>query len=176
MDNLKLQSRYAKSLFLLAQENNIVDKIYQDMETIRNVCLQNKEFNVVLTNPTIKPLKKKEILMAVFSNICQQLTLRFICLIVSKLRAIYLNNIALEYINLYKQYKNIKVVKLQVASHISEELRTNIVHKLETMLSSQIELNLTIKPELIGGLILQVDCKEYDSSFLTKINDLKKKL
>ena len=58
MNSYKLQTRYAQSLFDLALEQGISDVVYKDMQCVMQVCMQNREFRVILKNPVIKPSDK----------------------------------------------------------------------------------------------------------------------
>ena len=43
MRDIKVASRYAKSLLSIAIENKCLEEIYQDMYAINKVCDENKE-------------------------------------------------------------------------------------------------------------------------------------
>ena len=47
---------------------------------------------------------------------------------------------------------------------------------LEKELGAKIELSAKVNPELIGGMILRVDDKQYDASVLTQLKKLKQKM
>ena len=65
MNSFKLQTRYAQSLFILAKENELVDRVYEDMLLIKKVCEETPQLKAILKNPVIKPSKKKNIIRGV---------------------------------------------------------------------------------------------------------------
>lgn len=176
MDELKLQTRYAQSLFDLAKEGGIISEIFNDMTLIDAVCKENREFEVLLKNPTIKPLKKKDIMLGLFSGVCNELTLKFLSLIVSKRRDIYLKAISEMYIELYNKYNNIKTATIEVASALDEQTQAMVSKEIASQLACTVELKQKIKPSLLGGFCLNVDGKQYDASFARKLNDIKKEI
>ena len=103
MNSFKLQTRYAQSLFILAQENELVDKVYEDMLLIKKVCEVTPQLKAILKNPVIKPSKKKNIIHDIFSEKIENVTILFMELLVSKRRDVYLYEIADRYTELYKE-------------------------------------------------------------------------
>ena len=176
MDEKRLQKRYAQSLFDLAREKDIIDVIFNNINNILEVCNDNRELNIVLKNPTVKPLKKKEILFALFENSCNGLTMRFLALITAKRREIYLKEICEEFIEIFNAYNNIKVVRITSATKLSEETLNTIKQKIEAEYSCKVQTEEKINESLIGGFIIEIDDKQYDASYLRKLNDLRKEI
>ncbi len=174
MNSFKLQTRYAQSLFDLAQENNVIDKVYEDMLLIKQVCEETPQLKAVLKNPVIKPSKKKNIIHEIFSGKIEQLSVLFIELLVSKRRDVFLFEIADRYTELYKEFKNIKTVRFTTAQILDEEIVSEIRREIEEKLSSKIDLQLFVNPKLLGGFSLTVEGKQYDASFSKQITKLKK--
>lgn len=176
MDELKLQKRYAQSLFDLAKQENIIEEIFSDVELIYDVCKHNREFCVILKNPTIKPLKKREILFALFNDKCNALTMKFLSLIASKHREIYLQGICSSFVEIYNKHNGIKIAKLFVAQKASEEIKQAIKQRLEADFSCKVQIEEHEDRNLIGGFIIEFDDKQYDASFVRKLNDLKREI
>lgn len=84
MREIKLQSRYANSLYILAKEDNILDKVLRDILSIKDLCIKSHEFQVILRNPVIKPNLKKQIINSLFKDTCEELTIKFLLLIIEK--------------------------------------------------------------------------------------------
>ena len=174
MDEFKLQTRYAQSLFDLAKEDNKTKEVFDDMSMIKKVCQENHEFQVILKNPIIKPLDKKSILEKLFKDRCQELTISFLSLIVKKRRDIYLLGICERYLEIYKKANNIKTTELITAQTLSQDIISQIKEQLKKELNSDIDLQIRVNPKLIGGFCLTLEGKQYDASFLNKLIKLKK--
>ena len=82
MNDSKISVRYSRALFQSAVEKNLLDKVYQDMIFIAELC-RIDEVKEVLNSPIITPSKKKVILTG------QELHLQvhFILAILSQRRA-----------------------------------------------------------------------------------------
>ena len=60
MKEVRVASRYAKSLLGLAVEQNKLDKIYQDMLFVKNTIADSRELELLLKNPIIKKGQKRK--------------------------------------------------------------------------------------------------------------------
>lgn len=51
---------YAKALFDLAIDKNVLEDVTRDMQTLVSLCKSNKEFLLMLKSPILKTDKKKD--------------------------------------------------------------------------------------------------------------------
>lgn len=173
MVDTKVASRYAKSLIVLAQEQNILEEIKKDMEVILNACRTSKELKLVLKSPIIKGDKKLSIFKEVFGGLVNNLTISFIDILIRKGREIYLEGIASEYIRQYREIKKIVTAKVVTAVPLDDTLRNKISELVKNNASS-VELEEKVDSSIIGGLIVTVGDKQIDASIAGKINELRK--
>jgi F-type H+-transporting ATPase subunit delta len=175
MQNLRLATRYAKSLFELAAEKGQVDTVYNDMLVLQNICNASPEFKRILNSPIIKADKKKSILAAVTDGKISEMTARFNNLLVQKGRESEMSDIILAFIKEYKEYKGIKTLKLTTAVPVSDDIKKELLAKVQARTQvKNIELEEVINPDIIGGFILQVDDMEVDTSVSFYLNQVKK--
>ena len=174
MNSYKLQTRYAQSLFELALEQGISELVYEDMQCVMQVCMQNREFRVILKNPVIKPSDKRNIVKEIFNGKVEGLSLAFMDLLIKKRRDVLLYEIAERYTEIYKEYNNIKTVILTTAESLDKGIADMIVQKIEEELSAKVDLQTKVNSKLIGGFCLFVDGMQYDASFMNQFTKLKK--
>ncbi|NDE05607.1 MAG: F0F1 ATP synthase subunit delta, partial [Flavobacteriia bacterium] len=93
MSNIRLSSRYAKSLISLAAERGETDVLLKDMLHIASSIRASKDMQVMLASPVISGDKKLKVLFSVFTEL-NKTTHLFIELIVSKGRERDLGEIA----------------------------------------------------------------------------------
>ncbi len=167
-------TRYAKALFDLALEQDILEKVKSDIELILQVIEQNKDFRLLLKSPVIKPERKEKIIKEIFAKKIQVLSLHFLLLITKKRREAYVENIAKEFITQYKKFKHIITTHLETADEINDEIKNQIIDILKKQTKGEIELIHAIKKELIGGFVLKYNDYQYDASIMKQITRLKK--
>ncbi len=173
MRNTKVKKRYAKALFELAIEQNLVEEVYADMLFIDEVCRICPEFKFLMRSPIVKSDKKDKIIGEILPKTSTTLTKKFIHIITKKNRESFIDLIAIEFIELYKELHNIKTVYLSTSTSLNTETIEKIKVLISKELDSTIELKQTIDSKLIGGFIIKSGDKVFDSSLSGKIEKLK---
>lgn len=174
MKETKIANRYAKALFDLALEKELIDQVKVDMELIVTVCQQNKDFSRMLQSPIIFTEKKESILKEIFEKQIQQISYFFLLIITQKKRESVLEAIAAQFVVIYKEYKNITMAKLSTAVKLDKEITTKVSNLLSTQTKGEIELSEEVNKDLIGGFVLSYDDKQYDASIKKQIKELKR--
>ncbi len=166
--------RYAKSLIEMAQEQNKLEKVKEDIDDFLQ-ALKNRDFELLLKSPVVKEDKKSSIFKAIFEGKMDELTLRFFDIVLRKHRSDVLPEIAKEFVHQYKGIKHITEVKVTSAVPLSEDLLEAIQQKLKSsgLTDENIEIQTEINPNLIGGFVLQFEDKMYDASIAYKLAQLK---
>jgi F-type H+-transporting ATPase subunit delta len=165
MSNPRLATRYAKSILDLALETGQLEKIYADMLWLQAVIKSNPDFVNLLRSPIVKGDKKISILNAVTRGNISELTTSFNRLLVNKGRESNLPEIVSAFITQYKVHMNINTVKLTTAVPVSDEIKRSMIRQLtDTTEMKNIELEVEVDPDLIGGFVLQAGDKLIDAS------------
>ena len=175
MSNIRLATRYAKSLLGLAIERGELEKAFTDMQWLQAVCKSNRDFTTMLRSPVIKSDAKGKIVKAVAGNNIGQLTDTFIRLLINKGRESALPEIATSFIHQYKEVKKIHSVKLTTAFPVSDELKKSIVDHIKSTTEMQnIELETVVNENIIGGFVLQTGDKLVDASIAYDLKEISK--
>lgn len=174
MSEIKVASRYAKSLIDLALENKALEEIKGDMALFVATLKANTELQAVVKNPIIPLGKKNAILKAVFGEKINKITAAFLKIVVDKGRAEIIYGTAKEFLNQYNQYKNIVTAKVVSAAELTESAKTEIINKVKAVTGGEIKLSATVDPSLIGGFVLTVGDKQFDASIASSLARLKK--
>lgn len=174
MSEIKVASRYAKSLLDLALENNALEEIKGDMDLFVKTLSANKELQAVVKNPIIPLAKKNAILKAIFGEKINRITASFFKIVVDKGRADIIFGTAKEFLNQYDRYKNIVTAKVVSAAELSETAKTEIVNKVKAVTGGEVKLVTRVDPSLIGGFVLTLGDKQFDASIASNLSKLKK--
>lgn len=172
MSDIRVASRYAKSLIELAEEKSVVDQVNADMQLFSQVVSQNRDFKLLLENPIVKSDKKLAIINSVFKGKVQELTLAFFILIARKNRESILNSVATSFQDQYKVMQGIQTAEVVSAAPLTPALRDELGQKLVAQTGKRIELVERVDPSLIGGFVLRVGDKQIDSSVKNSLRKL----
>ncbi|CAN5277379.1 ATP synthase F1 subunit delta [soil metagenome] len=174
MNNPRLAIRYAKSLIILAQEQNKLEQVYKDIMFLQGICETNKDFVRILNSPVIQPEKKTKIIEAVTNGRVDILTATFLKLLGRKGRDLNLPEINKAFIEQYNTIKGIKKVKLTTALPVSDEIKKSFIERMTTKGINQVQLETIVDEQIIGGFILESDGKLVDASISRDLHDVKK--
>ena len=173
MRDIKVASRYAKSLLKIAIEENSLEDLYKDMVLVNDVCANSKELTLLLQSPIIKTDKKTAILNEIFGGKISQIASSFIAIITSKKREAILGDIASSFIDIYKFHKSIKTAQVTSAIPLSKDQRDKIIATLKASNNTEsVDLKEIVDPSIIGGMIVRVGDKQIDESIKRKLTNL----
>lgn len=175
MSVYRIASRYAKSLIELAQEQNKLERVKEDIDGFK-VALESRDFYLLLKSPIVSKTKKAEIMKTLFTGKFDELTMAWIDILVNKSREKFLPEIAKEFQVQYKTLKQITTVTVRTAKELSADALNAIKTALQSSSNTDqtIEIATEIDPELIGGFVIEFGDRLYDASVKHKLELLKK--
>ena len=174
MSELTVASRYAKSLIDLAQEQNNLEAINNDMNFFLHTLKANPQLKAVLGNPIISQSKKVQILADIFSGKVDKLSISFFNIMVNKGRGEVLYATAQEFNNQYNIIKHITKATVVSATALSEANKSKLLDEVKAAVGGQVILDAKTDPSLIGGFVLTVGDKQVDTSIANSLKKLKK--
>jgi len=172
MRDIKVASRYAKSLLGIALEQNSLEDVHNDMQLIYNVCSENRDLEILLKSPIVKTDKKSAILTEIFGKKISKISNTFLSIILMKKREAIIADIATAFIDIYKTHKNIATASVTTAVTLTKEQRTNIINLIKSQGKESVDLTEIINPDIIGGMIIKVGDKQVDESIKRKLTNL----
>lgn len=176
MSIARIASRYAKTLIDLSIEQNKLDRILKDVESFNLMTDESRDFYNFLKTPIIHKDKKQEIIKLLFEKSYDDLTMKFLLLLIAKHREMYLPEVADEFILQYKLLKHITVVRITSAVELSKEALKKIEEKLikGDLAGEKVEFETKVDPTLIGGIIVEFNDRVYDASVSHRLDKYKK--
>lgn len=174
MSEIKVAARYAKSLIDLALEQNALEEIKGDMQLFVSTLRANTELQAVVKNPIIPLNKKNAVINAVFGGKIHKLTSAFLKIVIDKGRSEIIYGTAKEFLSQYNQHKNIVTAKVTSAAPLTDSVKAEIISKVKMVTGGEVVLETAVNEKLIGGFILTVGDKQFDTSLASSLAKLKK--
>ena len=169
--------RYANALFQLSKEAKVIDSVSKDLQNLKDIINNNKQFLSLVKNPSVSKLEKNGIFNAIAKKLeLSKLTLNFIGVIIRKNRVNYLLDIINSFENLIASLRGEKLAIITSATELSEAEVKDIKIKLKEKFDSDFIINVKVDPNLIGGLKIQVGSQMIDSSIKNQLQLLKEKM
>ncbi len=176
MDQSAITVRYAKAFFAAAKEKNLLGQLKNDIQLVAEVCNTSSDFILLLESPIVKTSKKSALMKSIFEGKVEELTLNFLLLIAQNKREMHIPGICRNFLSLTREDQNIKSAVLTTASEINAATLTKIKDLLGKELNATIELMAQVNPDILGGMVLRLDDKQYDASVATQLKKVKQTL
>lgn len=175
MNDSKISVRYSRALFQSALEKKIIDKVFDDMIFISEVCRlpETKEF---LHSPIIPPSKKEAIFHKMLEGNIEKITMSLVDLVVKNGRESHLPAIARVFIHETMKHRGITESVLTTAVKVDPKVKKQITDMISRVFSTKVDLKEIIDPAIIGGFVLRVDDNYIDASIQNKLRKIKNEL
>ena len=174
MKNNRASERYAKSLFQLSIQNNLLNDVKSDIDYLRKLFSSSREISQLYTNPIIPIYHKIEITNKIFEGKINDLTLRMMLNVIYRKRDNLVENIFLKFNEIYNEYTNIVESEIITTSKLDDENLEYIKNFARKITKKNILLKEKIDNNIIGGFNLKVGDKMYDCTVSKKIKEIKK--
>lgn len=174
MSGSRAAKRYAKAILLQATEANTTSVVFEDMQSIVTTISQSNELSEMLQSPIYKDEDKKAALNQIFVN-QSDTTKSLIAILITNKRVSLLNDVALSYMEIYKESQGIKVAQVTTAVSLSSELETKVLAKVKEITGSdKVTLESKIDESIIGGFILRIGDLQYNASIANSLAKIKR--
>ncbi len=166
--------RYARALLELAEESKALKKIEKDVKILKSVFSKSADLGRMVGSPVITIDDKVAALTAVAKKAkISPLTTQFIGTVAKNRRAAEIPHMLLAFEDIVARGKGRQVAKVVSAEILSAAQLTSLKSKLKKSLGRPVEVETSVDPDLLGGFIVRIGSRLYDSSLKTKLEDLK---
>ena len=166
---------YGKALFLLSEEEGLTERIQSEGQSVVQLLSDNPKYITLLDTPALSTAEKNRLLDEAFSPFHEYL-LNFMKILVSK-RSVYLFARAYDaFCDAYDTKHNILHAKAVTAVPLDEKQHAAITKKLSSITQKNVVMENIVDPSIVGGIRLQYDGKQLDSSLRAQLDALHKSL
>ncbi len=168
---------YGEALISLAEEENKIDALYEEVLSLQGILKDNPDFSVLMNHPKVTKEEKQKTLEEVFGGRMDAELLGFLKLLLQKDRYSELPAILDRFMAAVKERRGIGVAYVTSPTELDDSRKKQIEDKLvSTTKYKQMEMHYTVDKSLIGGLVIRIGDKVVDSSIKTKLEGLKREL
>lgn len=172
MDLGLISVRYARALLKASDEAHLSTNVYRDMQTLAESYISVPELRFTIDNPMLSKEKKGLLLMAATGENPCVLTETFLKLVLKEDRESMIQFMANSFITLYRRQNNLIRAKLVTATNVSPVTEKKLRQLVESKTSGTVEFETEVKPEILGGFVLQYDTYRMDASVKTKLSSI----
>ena len=172
MHEADIAKRYAEAIYKVAKEKNKVKEIYDILNSLMELYMNDSDFRNFMLHPLIEKDEKKNFIGKVFNDIDEE-SLEIIDYLVDKNRMDLIRYIVSEYLKRYYLENNQVEVTGVFSKELSDEQINRLKEKLEKKVGKKIILKIEIDKDIIGGGIIKMGDQIIDGSINRQIENIK---
>ncbi len=170
-----MAGRYASALFELALEEKATDAVKADLDAFDAMIASSADLDRLVRSPVFDADDQLRALSAILDKAgIKGLTANFLRVITTNRRLFAVRAMIRGYRALLARHKGEVVAQVTVAEQLNDKNLDALKSALKSVTGGKdIDLDVTVEPAIIGGLIVKVGSRMVDSSLRTKLNAIK---
>lgn len=172
----RVAKRYARALFEVALEKKQLELVEADLRSLKENYEQSQQFSALIDSPVISTEAKQQVFSTSFNKHLQDITFRFVTLLISKNREMLLMQIVEEFGELLDQHRGIVRGDVYSVTPLSDEQVKNLVAQLNRMTGKNVVITPHLDKSLLGGIVIKLQDRVFDASLRNKLEKLRQNL
>ena len=169
-----LSGRYATALFELADAENQLDQVANDLELVSEVLVSSEDLRRLIRSPVISRKDQQIAMNLILSKMkVSSLTLKFVGVIAENRRLDCIGQIIKAFQALIADRRGEVTAEVVSAVSLSNSQIGDLRKVLEKISGKQVTVSKSVSEDLLGGLIVKMGSRMVDSSLKTKLNKLR---
>jgi F-type H+-transporting ATPase subunit delta len=164
---------YARALFELAREASALDGVEADIRAARDTLYTDRAVRDFLGNRLIGRTAKKAVIRAGLEGKVNENVLSLLFLLADRGRVRLLGEITEEFERLARLARGVRKVRVATAFALDAGQKDRVVRSLEARFGGRVELEVEVRPSLIGGMVAESEGQEMELSLEGSLKDLR---
>jgi F-type H+-transporting ATPase subunit delta len=164
---------YGRSLFSVAQDQDKLDTIREQLGQFADALTENRDLAVFFFSPYFSTQEKKDGLTKTIEDGDPTL-INFLELLIEKHRMPAVFRIRRYYDGLWEQENKVLPVQISTATTLDDAIVKQIGDRISKDTGQKIELTADVNPDLLGGIVLRVGNSILDASIRNRLDNLRK--
>lgn len=170
-EELTIARPYAEAVFKIAKEKNTLST-WSEMLRIISEVANDEQIQSLVVNPNVPADKLNEIILDICGNKLNNEGKNLVALLIENDRIAVLPQLSGLYEQLKAEYEGILEANIISAYAISDKQLEKLVSVLENKFKCKIKTKVSIDPELIGGVKIEIGDEVIDSSVRGKLETM----
>ena len=168
--------KYSSAMFELAQEQNKLELMEEQLGYVASVMVDQPELRSFLENPIVTEDAKIKLISKIFDSSIDKVALHFIYVMIKRGRYRYIVSAIEAFIKKSRAARGILEATVTVAEPITADVEASVQAKLREATGKDVILSVRQDPSIMGGIVIQVGDKRIDGSVARRLEELEKSL
>jgi F-type H+-transporting ATPase subunit delta len=168
-----IAKRYASAMYELADEQKSLDKVADDLRGISLVLDESDDLRRLVRSPAIARDDQVRALQAIAKNSGMSgLASNFLSLIAKNRRLFALEAIIAAFLEILAERRGEVTANVTAATELSAAQRAKLTDAVKKAVGANAQIETRVDPDILGGLVVRVGSRMYDSSLRSKLQRL----
>ncbi len=169
--------RYAKSLADIAFEENLEEKVTEDLKTYNEIFRTVPDILEIFHSPAVPRETKGNLLGELMAqHPVNPITRNFLRILLQHNRIRYFQQILDAFLRSVNERKGIVSARVTAAEPMSQQEVASLESRLSGMTGKHVNIELKTDASLLGGIVIQMGSTVFDGSIRTQLADIKRRL
>lgn len=165
----ELAREYGSGLYALTEEEKISGAVLDEMQALCQIFLSHPDFLRLLSNLSLSKEERAAMLDHAFRGQVHAYLLNFMKILCERGAFSAFYDCEAMFRRLYYQDYGVMEAQLTSAAPLTEEQRKRMLDKLSAMTGKTVVLKEKVDAGLLGGVLLEMDGKQYDNTIRRRL-------
>ena len=168
-----LAGRYASALFDLARDQRQIESVGKSLDALGQALLDSKDFAELVASPLVSREEAGKAFAALASELAlDPITSNFLGVIARNGRKGELRWIIRAFGRLAAEHRGETIAEIVTAYPLNDDQVAALKQQLRTRAGRDVNLDTSVDPEILGGIVVKLGSQQIDASIRTKLNRL----
>jgi len=168
-----LAGRYASALFDLARDQRQIDSVGRSLDALDQALADSKDFDELVSSPLVS----REEAGKAFAALAPQLSLdpvtaNFVGVLARNGRKGELRSVIRAFRRLAAEHRGETTAEIVTARPLNDDQVAQLKQQLRTRAGRDVNLDMSVDPAILGGIVVKLGSQQVDASIRTKLNRL----
>jgi F-type H+-transporting ATPase subunit delta len=174
MSNRASAGRYARALFDVALQEQLLDQVATDLARVAELVTANEELRRTFGNPALPAHLKRKIVKALADRLVLAKPVeKLLGLMADRDRLSSIADLQAAFTDRLNAHRQIVLAEIQTAEPLEPAQAAEWQKRLSTATGRQVNVTTSVDPSLLGGIRARIGSTVYDGSLVTQLARLR---
>jgi F-type H+-transporting ATPase subunit delta len=168
-----LAGRYASALFDLAREQRQIDAVGRSLDALGSALVDSKDFGELVESPLVSRDEAGKAFAALAPQLgLDPITANFLGVLAHNGRKNQLRAVIRAFRRLAAEHRGETTAEIVSARPLNDDQVAALKQQLRTRAGRDVNVDATVDPNILGGIVVKLGSQRIDASIRTKLNRL----
>ena len=168
-----LAGRYASALFDLARDQRQIESVGKSLDALSGALVDSKDLSELVESPVVSRQEAGKAFAALAPQFnLDPITKNFIGVLARNGRKRELPRIIRTFRRLASEHRGETTAEVVTARPLNDDQLSQLRQQLRTRAGRDVNIDATVDPSILGGIVVKLGSQQIDASIRTKLNRL----